>query len=187
MWRGLVVTLLDLCRFRRGPEDLPYAPPLLFALLIASAALQAWFNLVAGAGWRGVVAVWFGGLAVLGALHLMLRVRGRPERFVQATTAMLGVYVLFGIVADALAATLPLAALRTEILAHPEQPPTLSGRETLILMGFFVLLVWQFCVWVRVLRRAFEVPLGGAVLVFLLLLLVNWIVAGFVAAMIGVT
>jgi hypothetical protein len=47
------------------------------------------------------------------------------------------------------------------------------------------LVIWQFCVFVGILRRALEIPVVGAVLVLLLLFLVDWFVASLVASAMG--
>lgn len=184
--REFIASLADLCRFRRGPEDMPYSPPLLIALLAGCGVLQVLFNVHQGASSRLVTAALLGGLAVIGVVFLLLRGRGKAERFVQAATALAAVYLLFGIVTDALALLLPLKALREQVLAHPEQPPTLAGMQIAVLLVIFALGVWQLCVWIRILRQSLEVPLAGAVLVFLLLLLVDWIIVRLAIAAFGV-
>ncbi len=165
---------------------MPYAPWLLVVLLFACGVLQILFNLRQGASPGMLAAALLGGLAALGVIFQLLRGRGKVERFVQTATALAAVYLLFGIVADVLAMWLPLKALTEQILSHPEQPPTLTGTQTLLLLVIFALGIWQLCVWIRILRRALEVSLAGAVLVFLLLLLVDWIVVRLVMAIIGV-
>lgn len=184
--RALLASVADLCRFRRGPEDVPYTPYWLVGLLIAGGVLQALFNLHNGATPRMVAAALVGSLAVVGVVYGLLRNRGKAARFVQTMTALAAVYLLFAIVTDALALGLPLRALRDELLKHPGQPPVLTGANMAILFAVFVLGVWQLCVWVRVLRRSLETSLPGAVLVFLLLLLSDWVVTGLVAAALGV-
>jgi hypothetical protein len=183
---AVLASLIDLCRFRRGPEDVPYSPRVLVALLIAGGVLEAAFNLHNGAKPALVAAALVGSLAVVGVVFLLLRSRAKAARFVQTMTALAAVYLAFGLVIDALALTLPLRALREEILQHPGRPPVLSGANVLVLLAVFALGVWQLCVWVRVLRRSLEVSLAGAVLGFLLLLLVDWVVTGLVAAAVGV-
>lgn len=178
--------LLGICRFRRGPEDMPYSPPLLIALLIGCAALQAGFNLYNGATPGVVAAVVTGGLGFLGALYLLLSGRGKSARFVQTLTALAAVYLLFGVVLDALISGLSLAALSKQLLEHPGNPPALTAWQTLLIPGVTVLALWEFGVCAGILRRALEVPLAGAVLALLLLLLADWFVAGMAAAAMGV-
>jgi hypothetical protein len=182
---GFFASLLDLCRFRRGPEDMPYAPRLLVALLIACGGLQLAFRLHNGVKPVLAVAALAGGLVMLGAIFALVRGRGHPERFVQTATALAGVYLLFGIVANVVALWLPMKTLRAELLAHPGHAPMLSGAEMLLVLAVFALGVWQLCVWIRILRRAMDVSLAGAVLAFLLLVLIDWIVTGVAAVALG--
>jgi hypothetical protein len=178
--------LLGICRFRRGPEDMPYSPPLLIALLVGCAALQACFNVYNGAAPGVAAAVVVGGLGIVGALWLLLRGREKSSRFVQTMTALSAVYLLFGVVIDALISWLSLAALSKQVLEHPEHPPALTTLQTLMVPAVVVLVVWQFCVFVGIVRRALEVSVAGAVLVLLLLFLVDWFVASLVASAMGV-
>jgi hypothetical protein len=178
--------LLGICRFRRGPEDMPYSPPLLVALLIGCGALQVGFNVYNGAAPGVAVAVLVGGLGLVGALYLLLRGRGKSLRFVQTMTALAAVYLLFGVVIDALISALSLAALGKQVIEHPENPPELTALQTLMAPLVVVLVVWQFCVFVGVLRRAMEGSVAGGVLVLLLLFLVEWFVASLVASVMGV-
>lgn len=166
---------------------MPYSPWLLVALLVGCGALQASFNLHQGADPALIAAALLAALAVIGVVFLLLRAGRKSERFVQTATGLAAVYLLFGIVTDGLALLLPLKALGEEILAHPEQPPALSGAQILVLLVIFVLGVWQLCVWIRVLRRALDATLAAAVLVFLLLLVVDWIILRLAVAVIGVT
>lgn len=178
--------LLGSCRFRRGPEDMPYSPPLLIALLVACGALQAGFNIYNGAAPGVAAAVLVGGAALVGALYLLLRGRGKALRFVQTMTALAAVYLLFGVIIDALISGLSLAALSKQVLEHPEHPPALTTLQALVVPAVVVLVIWQFCVFAGILRRALEVPVAGAVLVLLLLFLVDWFVASLVATAMGV-
>lgn len=177
--------LLGICRFRRGPEDMPYSPPLLVALLVACAALQVFFNVYNGAAPGVAVAILIGGVALIGALYLLLRGREKSLRFVQAMTALAAAYLLFGVVIDALISWLSLAALSKQVLEHPDHPPALTALQTLMIPGVVALVIWQFCVFVGILRRALEIPVVGAVLVLLLLFLVDWFVASLVASAMG--
>jgi len=81
---------------------------------------------------------------------------------------------------------LSLAALSKQVIEHPDHPPALTALQTLMIPGVVALVIWQFCVFVGILRRALEIPVAGAVLVLLLLFLVDWFVASLVASAMGV-
>ena len=183
---SFLAVLLGICRFRRGPEDMPYSPSLLIVLLVGCGALQFGFNMYNGAAPAVAGALLVGGLAFIGALYLLLRGRGQSLRFVQTTTALAAVYLLFGVVIDAAISAFSLAALSEEVLKHPGQPPELTALQALVSLGLVALAIWQFCVLVGILRRALELPVAGAVLVFLLLFLVDWFFASLVVSAMGV-
>lgn len=173
-------SLRDICRFRRGPEDMPYSPRLLIGLLVACAAVQLAFDLHNGVtpGMAGAALV--GGLVVVGMLFVLLRGRGKPERFVQTATAFTAVKLLFDIVVYPLALLLPLKQILTRF-----DPADLSGSQTLVMLAIAVLGIWELCVWIGLLRRSLDIPVAGGVLVFLLLFFVNSIVLGIGAGLTG--
>ena len=87
---------------------------------------------------------------------------------------------------DVMVSALSLEALSKQVLAHPDHPPALTPAQTLIVPVVVALVVWQFCVFVGILRRALEFPVAGAVLALLLLFVVDWFVASLVASLLGV-
>lgn len=165
---------------------MPYSPPLLIALLVVCGALQTGFNLHDGVEPALVAGSILGGLAMIGAVFLLLRGRDKSERFVQTTTALATVYLLFDAVTNLLTLLLPMKELREQLLSHPGHAPSLTGVQALVLLLIVALGIWQLCIWIGTLRRALEIPLAGGVLVFLLLVFINLIVAAVVAAVIGV-
>ena len=183
---AFLIQLRDLCRLRRGAEDMPYAPGLLLALLVAYGVLHAGFDHYQGASAPLVAAALLGSLAALAMLFALLRGRGLSERFVQTATALAAASLVFGIIADALALLLPLKALRAQLLAHPTQPPALTPMQTLVLLVIAALNIWMLCVWVRILRGALNLPVAGGVLVLFALVFVNVIATGVVAGLLGV-
>ncbi|HEX5354137.1 MAG TPA: hypothetical protein VFW60_08665 [Rhodanobacteraceae bacterium] len=182
---GFLANLRDTCLFRRGPEDMPYSPPLLVALLVACAAMQVGFNLDDGAKPAVVAGSIIGGLVAIGVVSLLLRGRGKPERFVQTTTSLAAVYLLFGLVNNLLTLLLPLRALRQGLTSHPAHLPPLSGGQTLVVFVVAALEIWQLCVWIGILRRALDMTVAGGVLVFLLLMFVNLVVMALIANVVG--
>jgi hypothetical protein len=76
-------------------------------------------------------------------------------------------------------------AWQQQMMAVPAHLPEVTGHQAPVMFAIAVLVIWQFCVWVGVLRRALEIPVAGGVLVFLLLVFVNLIVAALIAGLIG--
>lgn len=167
----------DLCLFRAGPQDLPYSPRAVIALLIVGALLEAFFDTYQGSGVAVVVAANLGALATLGALRTVLRWRGKPERFVQTALALLASGLLFEVI------VLPLLLY----VGRPVNPAAVSGPQLLAAFAVFVLLLWQVGISVRILRTAMEIPLPGALLVLFALGFVDVIATVLFASALGAT
>lgn len=171
---GFLASLRDICLFRRGPEDMPYAPGLLVALLVASAVLAALYDLrLRGVAAATVVASVVGTLATLGVLYELLRWRGKRERFVQAALALTATSFLFQLVAMPLLLVIPIAAPG----AAPLKPEDVTGWQMLAAFVMLLVAIWQACISVSILRRALEVPVAGGVLALLALACTNFAVA----------
>jgi len=157
---------LDLCLLKAAPQDAPASQALLGLTLIA--------NLLVGVALAarvlgGVIPAFAASLIdaalMLGLLWVVLRVRGRPARFLQAATAVLGSGAL-------------LAAL-----ALPLQPLAAAGQQRWMigeLAGIFTigLMVWMQVVTGHILRHALEVSLlVGVLLAIAYMLLSNRLLA----------
>jgi hypothetical protein len=176
-------SIRDLCLFRCGPEDLPYSPALLIALLAASVVIEGLFDAYRGVQPLLIPVALAGTLATLGTLLLVLRGRRKPERFMQTALALVATSLLFELI------VLPLSLLVmpfAQAAAHATSPPNPTQAQALALLAMFMFAIWQICISVNILRRALEVPIVGGVLVLLLLVCVNWIVVSLGAHLIGV-
>jgi len=149
-------TFFDILRLRAGPEDLRTSPRLLWScfalLLLLQGGLGSWLM----SEERNV----FGqsllsGLISLGWLALLLRLFGKPERFTQTATAMLGVACVFAPIG------LPVIAA---ITPEPGQPMTASP----LALFAFVISLYLTYVNGRILRAALERPLFQCIVLFLL-------------------
>jgi hypothetical protein len=167
----------DLCLFRAGPQDLPYSPGTVIALLVVGAVLEAIFDTRQGSGATVIVAANLATLATLGVLRAMLRWRGKPERFVQTALALLASGLLCELI------VLPLVLY----FGHPADPANMAGPKLLAGFVAMVLLIWQTCVSVRILRMAMEIPLPGAVLALFALGFVDIVATVLFAAALGAT
>ncbi len=159
---------------------MPYSPQLLVALLVACGVVEAAFELHNGARPGMIAAALLGGLAVLGMVLVLLRGRGKPERFVQTATALAAIKLSFDLVVYPLTLLLPLKEILTKF-----DPTALTGGQTAVMVAIAALGVWQLCVWIGVLRRSLEIPVAGGALVFLLLFFINSIVLGMGAGLAG--
>lgn len=166
----LLLIFRDICRLKRGPQDLPYAPHLLVALLVVDLALDIGFAAFQGragdVAWRSLA-----GTAVsLGLLYALLQSRGFGSRFVQTATAAVGT----GVLVTALALPLLLA-----IGEPPATPQQLTGTQILLTWALLALLVWKLLIDANILRHALELPLPVTLLIALVwIILVRLMFAG---------
>lgn len=159
----LLLIFRDICRLKRGPQDLPYAPHLLGLLLVLDLALDIGFAAVQGragdVAWRSL-----GGTVLsLGLLYTLLQTRGFASRFVQTATAAIGTGVL---------ATLLALPLLLAIGEPPATPQQLTGMQVLLTWMLLALLVWKLLIDASILRHALELPLPATVLIALVWILV---------------
>jgi hypothetical protein len=148
-------TYLDIVLFRQGPEDLPVSQSILFVTIaanillgLASDALLPLpeFNRIGVAGVESVFTVaWYWAL---------LQVARRPERFVQTTSAVFGVFIVM----------LPLytAAKWLTIGHEPKDLPPL------VMFVGLVVQIWLLAVNARILQSATQWPLAACIGVTLL-------------------
>ena len=153
---SLLNVFFDILRQRAGPEDLPSSSRLqwgAFVLLVGlQAGLGAWLmpqdNSILP---QAIVS----GLASLAWLALLLRLFGRPARFTQTATAMLGIACLF-------------APISIPVIAQVR--PDAGGMITFspLALVAFALALYLIYINGRILRAAIERPLGQCIALFLL-------------------
>ncbi len=149
-------TCFEIALLRRDPSDLPASPTLLAAIV----ALFLLLNSVLSAIFRPQVENWFLQLLASVAFSLLwywglLRLFGRPERFLQTMTAIVG----FGCLITPI--LVPLTGLIAPYAAKPEQ----ATPFILLLLPVAVYVVY---VTARILRAAIERPMFQAVALVLL-------------------
>ncbi|TLY50355.1 MAG: hypothetical protein E6K53_10770 [Gammaproteobacteria bacterium] len=168
----IIATLRDILLLRRGPQDLPYSPQLLVTMgalcVLVQLSVTLLRGLPAGAVIVGAV-LWFA--FALGALRLILTLRGFTNRFVQAATALLGCNLVFSIFA------LPVALLAGE---PPTSPETMTLAQIVAGLISLPLLLWKIAVDAHVFRHSFEIPFLSGIVIALL-----WIVAAIALQSVG--
>jgi hypothetical protein len=147
---------LDIALLRRGPEDLPTSRGLLWATLAAFVALNALLTLAFRPGtddWlpqlvvsAGFTLLWY---------RLLLGVFGRPERYMQTVTAVLG----FGCIVT------PLIVPAAGLMAPYADDPSAAMPWMLLLLPLAGYLIY---VSARILRAAIERPMFQCVMLVLL-------------------
>ena len=175
-WTQPLARLRDLVFFRAGPQDMPYAPRTLVALLVIGAVLDIGFDLYKGSPAAMIAGANVGTLSALAALFALLRWRERSERFVQTALSLVATGLLFEIV------LLPLAL----VIGLPLTPNAqLDPRQSSALLALFVLALWQVSISVNILRHALDIPVAGGVLVLLAIGFSDLMAAVVVAAALG--
>ena len=117
----------DICLLRRGPQDLPYSIPLLAAVAASCVIVQLGVAVARNAPIGGVLtgaAMWL--VVTLGALNLILTLRGLRNRFVQSATALLGVLLVSG---KGISPGMGMAAIEAGSKLH-HGPPRWSCRTS---------------------------------------------------------
>jgi hypothetical protein len=153
----VVTTLLNLMRFRSGPQDLPASRGLLLGLVIlylAQGFLAGRIIDEPDAGPRTIVAI----ALQFAAIAVLLNLRGLHARTQQTLSAMAGTGFLFGL--------LSLAVLSRIDPASPQ--PNLA-------LFYLALFVWSLLVDGHIYRHALSIKLGGGVLIAVLIFAVNFI------------
>jgi len=158
-------------RFRKGPEEVPASNVLLAAVVFGAVALRVVLLALPvpddmnppQASRNPVVLILIEFAVLMLCLHIGLRAAGRPERFHQTLTAILGCQVLLS----------PILVASRWMLLTWYQDPTLSSVAWFV---FFVLGVWMLAIVVRILRAATEWPLMANVMLALTIEIVTLLV-----------
>jgi hypothetical protein len=146
----LIVLFVDICLFKKGPQDVP-ASRLLFGLALAAYWVVGIALLSLHSDWLEAV-----GQAVTESLLLLvfcwvlLRLTNRLSRLLQTTTALLATDALI---------SLPGALLLSWWLARPDA----AGLQ----FGLVALTIWHLAVISQVLRLAVSRPLAFGVVLAL--------------------
>lgn len=155
---GTLQLFIEIVRMRRGPHDLPFDPSLLRATVLAYGLLQLAVGLLLpGEKVPAVAMVLVDIVLTLVTLRWLLRLAGKPERFVQTATAIFGCHFV-------LAPVLLLVAwlfLRYGGADGDWQAP--------VLILTFAVGVWVLMIAARILRSATEWPMVACVAAILAL------------------
>ncbi|HQW82439.1 MAG TPA: hypothetical protein PLQ74_11285 [Pseudomonadota bacterium] len=158
----------DLFRFRRGPADVPYVPSLLFALFVAMIMIDAGAaRALTGQNGNPMLAAANNGVALL-LIHVLLKISGKPARFMQTATALLLVRV---------ALSLLTLLLMSAVLPIPKDPEDLQPLQALLMALMLPLLIWYMALRVHILRHALEVVWPRALGLVLLIAAAEFVIA----------
>lgn len=152
----LIALILDLLSLRRGPQDLPHAPPLAVAAVLAVLLVESWSSRALGVAASLGPALVLSGVLALAIPWGVLRLRGLQARFWQTALALAGTGLVFALLA------LPLMlAMGPVDPANPASIPPMLGWAIVLLAG------WRLVVAGHIWRHAMDVPLPSGVLIAL--------------------
>lgn len=150
--RALFDLFLDICLFRKGPQDLPASPTLL-GLCLTTYGLSGLLSLLGSMRPSTAVFQAAADIVVLaGFAYGILALMNYRARFVQTLTALAGTYTLLNLIA------LPLIFWLEQATTGTANAPALPSLLLLGLMG------WSIAVMAHVLQHALSTSRGMGVL-----------------------
>lgn len=146
---GLLARILNLCRFRGGPQDLPYKPGWLIALLAVSVSLDLGTANLFDIGDSALAHSLFSSSLLLALCWLALAIRRLRSRFVQTAIALIACSMVFSIL------IVPVAM----VFGTPaETDKVLSPAQTLLAWLALGVLAWKVAVDAHIVRQAIDAP-----------------------------
>ncbi len=136
----LLKTFINLCLLRAKPQDLPAAPALTAATLVAYTLVGLGLSLPDLGFGRAALWAILDILVIAALTHGALRMRHFPERLPQTLTALLGSGALIGLAAW----------------------PIIGTESSAVQLA---LLLWNLAVFAHILRHALSVPIGLGIIV----------------------
>lgn len=139
--------IVNLCRFRGGPQDLPHNPGLLIALLVASVVLDLTTANLLDIDENALARSLFSTLLLLALCWIALVIRGMRSRYIQTATALIACSMVFSVL------IVPLAWL----FGTPEgAEAVLTPQQTLAAWLGLGVLVWKIAVDAHNVRQAID-------------------------------
>jgi hypothetical protein len=161
--------IVDMCRLRRGPQDLPYSPNLLLALIVVGTGLDLFAGEAQGdSGSSALARSLLSSAIVLGLCWGALAIRDLRARYVQTATALMACGLLFSLLQT------PLALLA----GPPDAHASLTGLQGLVSWIALTLFVWEIGVNAHIMRHAMESSFTFALLLVVSWVIVYWALAG---------
>lgn len=143
----------DVCRLRKGPQDLPASPELLLVTLVGYAGVVSLLTLFSRPAAAAVGASLTETTLIAGINFALLSLRRMEGRWMQTTTAMAGTGILFTVFA------MPFFAGLSAAGAGPGAGPAF------IYAGLLFLIVWNIAVTGHILKHALSLPFPVAVVI----------------------
>ncbi len=162
---------LDICLFRKGPQDIPASAVLLKLCLLAYGASGFLVLLLGAPAPVALLQVLLDLVLLAGLLHLILLLGRHPSRFEQTLTALTGAGALIGLLA------LPL--MHWIVRQGPGGDTTLPW---LLMLG---LMVWSVAIIAHILRHALGTTVWAGAMYALGYTILSWTLAGWIGPQAG--
>jgi hypothetical protein len=169
--RALFDLFLDICLFRKGPQDVPSSLALLKLCLLGYGLSGLLVLLPTTPAPVAILQILLDLALLAGLLHLALWLRRHPRRFEQTLSALTGIGTLMGLLA---------------------LPPTIwivgqgsGGNIELPSLLLLVLMVWSIAIMAHILRHALEIPIWAGTLYALGYILLSWTLTGWIGPQSG--
>jgi hypothetical protein len=169
----LIVAFRDLIQFRLGPQDLPYAPRLLgavvLALIVSSLMLV---RVLPDNRVPSPLAILLEPMFVLGALYALLSLKQFGNRLVQTALGWMGAELIFLIL------QLPFLFAIGKL---PTKQEEITPQYLVLVWPLLAVVVWKVAVQAHVLRHALQTKWVAAVLTTLAVNVVTTVLFGMTA------
>lgn len=162
---------LDICLFRKGPQDIPASSILMKLCLLAYGASGFLVLLLGAPAPVALLQILLDLVLLAGLLHLVLLLNRHPGRFEQTLTALTGAGTLMGLLA------LPL--MQWIIRQGTGGDTTLPS---LLMLG---LMVWSVAIIAHILRHALDTSVWAGAMYALGYTVLSWILAGWIGPQAG--
>jgi hypothetical protein len=148
-------SFFDICLFNKTPQDIPASSQLLALCMLtyiaSSIVLTLTFQDAGNAGLSGLIDL----CLVLLITYILLSIKRLSERWLQTSTALLGVGTIFGLFAMPFYLALSIEGI--------------DGNNNFVLsMGVFSLIIWNIAVMAHILRHALNILYAGGIIISLM-------------------
>ncbi|MDS4028464.1 MAG: hypothetical protein RKO66_00080 [Candidatus Contendobacter sp.] len=166
--RALFELFLDICLFRKGPQDVPAGMALLKLCLLGYGLSGLALLLLSTPAPVAILQILLDLVLLAGLLHLALLARRHPQRFEQTLSALTGTGTLMG-----------LLALPVMVWIVRQGP---SGDTQLPALLWLGLMAWSITVMAHILRQALDIPVWAGALGALGYTFLSWMLTGWIGA-----
>ena len=139
----VIKEFLEICLFRKGPQDLPAARELFWLTIMVYILMSALLSYPTQTVIVAMLSGFIETLILLGISFLFLYLRSVPRRWMQVSTALAGTGVIFSLL------VLPLYYLRVYSQAGP-------AAQDLMMTMIILLWLWNIAVMSHILKNAFS-------------------------------